>query len=276
MEPFRISPKEKKTEHEILLHNERFQSLLRIANYKTDNLQDLLDFSLQEAIQLTESRIGYIYFYDEKNKIFKLNSWSKEVHSHCRVAEPNTQYELEKTGCWGDVVRFRKPVMINDFSKSEFEIKGVPQGHVPLKKFLSIPVMVENNIVAVVGVANKEDDYDQTDIIQLTLMMDSVWKVVDRQKMIEELVLAKERAIQSDNLKSAFLANMSHEIRTPMNAIMGFSELLIKGAVSGKSLEKYAEIIHSRSTYLLTLIDDILDLSKVEAGILRIQKLLFM
>ncbi|NJO69642.1 MAG: GAF domain-containing protein, partial [Bacteroidetes bacterium] len=176
----------KKTEHEILLHNERFQSLLRIANYKTDNLQDLLDFSLQEAIQLTESRIGYIYFYDEKNKIFKLNSWSKEVHSHCRVAEPNTQYELEKTGCWGDVVRFRKPVMINDFSKSEFEIKGVPQGHVPLKKFLSIPVMVENNIVAVVGVANKEDDYDQTDIIQLTLMMDSVWKVVDRQKMIEE------------------------------------------------------------------------------------------
>jgi CheY-like chemotaxis protein/two-component sensor histidine kinase len=93
--------------------------------------------------------------------------------------------------------------------------------------------------------------------------------------MIEELVLPKEKAIESDKLKSAFLANMSHEIRTPMNAILGFSELLTKNISNPGSLEKFAHIIHSRSVYLLALIDDILNLSQVEAGIIRINPVKF-
>lgn len=260
----------KKVEHEILLNNERLQSLLRIANNESDNVQELLDFALHEAINLTESKFGYIYLYDEKTKAFRLNSWSNEVHMNCRIVEPNTIYELDKTGCWGDVVRFRKPVMINDYSPKHARAKGTPDGHVELLKFLSVPVVVDHKIVAVVGVANKQEDYNNNDVVQLTITMDSVWKIVERQMITEELIAAKEKAVQSDNLKSAFLANMSHEIRTPMNAIMGFSELLAKSPLSHEAVVKYGDIIHSRSTYLLTLIDDILDLSKVEAGILAI------
>lgn len=88
--------------------------------------------------------------------------------------------------------------------------------------------------------------------------------VTEREQMIEELRQAKSEAEQSDKLKSAFLANMSHEIRTPLNAIVGFSELMMYGDEEDK--EEYVQIINTNNELLLKLINDILDLSKLEAG----------
>lgn len=85
-----------------------------------------------------------------------------------------------------------------------------------------------------------------------------------------ELVMAKKRAEASDKLKSAFLANMSHEIRTPMNAIVGFSSLLQKTSITEERKEKYIKLIQSSSNSLLTLINDIIDISKLESGQLNI------
>jgi PAS domain S-box-containing protein len=85
-----------------------------------------------------------------------------------------------------------------------------------------------------------------------------------------ELHVSKEKAEESDRLKTAFLQNMSHEIRTPMNAIMGFSGLLVDNYNNKPKLEKYAEIITQRSNDLLDIINDILDISKIEAGQLPI------
>ena len=88
------------------------------------------------------------------------------------------------------------------------------------------------------------------------------------EKMAQELKDLKEKAELSDRLKSAFLANMSHEIRTPLNAIVGFSELMINCDDSSEK-EEYMEIIQSNNELLLRLINDILDLSKIESGILE-------
>lgn len=82
----------------------------------------------------------------------------------------------------------------------------------------------------------------------------------------EELLEAKERAEQSDRLKTAFLQNMSHEIRTPMNAIMGFSDLLTEQYNNKAKLEQYAQIISQRSADLLNIINEILDVAKIESG----------
>jgi signal transduction histidine kinase len=87
----------------------------------------------------------------------------------------------------------------------------------------------------------------------------------------QELVLAKEKAEQSDKLKSAFLANMSHEIRTPMNGIIGFANLL-REAENEEELNEFIEIIIKNGDHLLNLINDIIDLSKIEAGILKVNK----
>jgi len=81
-----------------------------------------------------------------------------------------------------------------------------------------------------------------------------------------KLIEAKARAEQSDNLKSAFLANMSHEIRTPMNAIIGFSNLLNDAEVSKEEREEFIEHIKNSGNILLQLIDDIIDISKLDAG----------
>ena len=88
----------------------------------------------------------------------------------------------------------------------------------------------------------------------------------------EELHNAKEKAEVADKLKSAFLANMSHEIRTPMNAIMGFSGLLAKGNIPEEKQKQFAEIIKRRSNDLLKIIDDILDISKIEANQIVLSK----
>jgi PAS domain S-box-containing protein len=82
----------------------------------------------------------------------------------------------------------------------------------------------------------------------------------------EELAAARDKAEESDRLKTAFLQNMSHEIRTPMNSIMGFSELLVKNFNNKDKLEKFSEIINQRCNDLLEIINDILDISKIESG----------
>lgn len=91
------------------------------------------------------------------------------------------------------------------------------------------------------------------------------WDVTNMQNIEQELIQARIKAEQSDRLKSAFLANMSHEIRTPLNAIVGFSRLMT--TTDNREDEKlYSEIINQNSDVLLQLINDILDLSKIEAG----------
>lgn len=88
----------------------------------------------------------------------------------------------------------------------------------------------------------------------------------DRKKLLDELQIAKEKAEESDRLKTAFLQNMSHEIRTPMNAIMGFSSLLPDNFDNKEKLLQFSEIIEQRCGDLLEIINDILDISKIESG----------
>jgi PAS domain S-box-containing protein len=86
-----------------------------------------------------------------------------------------------------------------------------------------------------------------------------------------ELIKAKDKAEESDRLKSAFLANMSHEIRTPMNGILGFSELLLKPGLSPEKTLRYTQIINFNSHQLLNIINDIIDISKIESGQVNIR-----
>ncbi|MFO7656190.1 MAG: ATP-binding protein [Bacteroidales bacterium] len=109
-------------------------------------------------------------------------------------------------------------------------------------------------------------EYQKLNYKYLTLNEELATSLHHIQKMNEELILAKAKAVESDNLKTVFLANMSHEIRTPMNAITGFSNMLLEPGLSEDQLKKYVQIINSSSQLLLTVIGDIIDMSKIEAG----------
>lgn len=179
---FESKKKELEKEKDILINQKRLESIIAILQSDVEDVQEFLDFALSEALKLTDSKLGYIYFYDEDKKEFTLNSWSKEVMGRCKINEPQTIYQLEKTGIWGEAVRQRKPIIVNDFSSPNTLKKGYPEGHAKLYNFLTVPIFFKGKIVAVIGAANKETDYTQTDVLQLSLLMDAVWKNTERKQ----------------------------------------------------------------------------------------------
>ena len=130
----------KRAEASVKLNEARLASLLRISQYPSTSIQELLDYALEEAIVLTASQIGYIYSYDETTQQFTLNTWSREVMPGCSVVAPRTMYQLAETGLWGEAVRQAGPVVVNDFQKPHPLKKGYPPGHAKLDKFLTVPI----------------------------------------------------------------------------------------------------------------------------------------
>jgi signal transduction histidine kinase/CheY-like chemotaxis protein len=97
-------------------------------------------------------------------------------------------------------------------------------------------------------------------------------EILEKVQTGKELLQAKQKAEESDRMKSAFLANMSHEIRTPMNGILGFAQLLSSPNTNDEKKRKYISIINDNGKLLLKIVDDILDFAKIEAGQLKIEK----
>ncbi|MCU0844653.1 MAG: PAS domain S-box protein [Spirochaetes bacterium] len=208
----------KEADADLRRNEARLRSLVEIFQHQPESIQSFLDYALDRAISLTASRVGYIYFYDEESRQFTLNTWSKEVMKECSIQEPRTVYHLDKTGIWGEAVRQRKPVLVNDFQNPNPLKKGYPEGHVELHRFLTVPIIVEEAIVAVVGVGNKESDYAESDVLQLTLMMDAVWKVVEQKKSRIEITRLLEE-------KELLLREVHHRIKNNMSTVMSLLSL---------------------------------------------------
>lgn len=122
------------------------------------------------------------------------------------------------------------------------------------KKFDALINSNVNNALALSIAANKEHKFQNE----------------AKGKQTEELSQAKEKAAESDNLKSAFLANMSHEIRTPMNSILGFANLLKEPELNHDKQQKYIKILEKSGARLLNTINDIVDMSKIHAGLVKV------
>jgi diguanylate cyclase (GGDEF)-like protein len=103
----------------------------------------------------------------------------------CR-AEKTRHYPMENAGVWADSVRLRRPVIHNDFENVPNR-KGMPEGHFPIRRHMSVPVMDGERIVAVAGVGNKETAYDESDVNQLTLFMTSMWSII-KQKRAQQIL----------------------------------------------------------------------------------------
>jgi hypothetical protein len=112
----------------------------------------------------------------------------------------------------------------------------------------------------------------RNDLDQITHYIAIKDDITERKNIVQQLLEAKEKAEESDRLKSAFLANMSHEIRTPMNAILGFSEILQHEGIQPGDRQEYIKLINDKGHDLMNIISDLIDISRIEAGDMKLVK----
>ncbi len=169
----------------------------------------------------------------------------------------------------GQVIKHKKPLLL----KSDDEARFAAENNIellgsPAACWLGVPMLNRDKATGIIVVQSYTDEnaYDQSTIRLLKLIAHELSIIIEREKMIRDLVAAKERAEESDRLKSAFLANMSHEIRTPMNGILGFAELLKEPKLSGEEQQMFIELIEKSGERLLNIINDLINISKIESG----------
>ena len=147
--------------------------------------KQVYDGVLDLAVRLTGSTIGFLHRVSEDQGSIRLTAWNAAALETC-TAVFDEHYPIGKAGNWADCVRLGRPVIYNDFASSPNQ-KGLPPGHAPLRRFLSVPV-VENGLVqAVFGVGNKEEEYDEGDVFQVQQVTNELQKLIRQRHAVERV-----------------------------------------------------------------------------------------
>ena len=374
-----------------------------------NSFEDLLQKALDDIEALMDSRISFFHFVAPDQKSLRLQEWSTRTKTEfCHTESIERHYAIDQAGVWVDCARLRKPVIHNDYASLAHK-KGMPQGHANVVRELTVPVIRNDRVVAILGVGNKSNDYTRDDVENLAYFADVIWEItehkrtemvlreseymfrtltekalvgvyiiqdglfryvnplwekifgysteevidkmspkdlaipedwstveqsqrrridgeidsvryefrattkdgrtvdlevfgsqtlyrgqpaiigmlvdittrkeaeavlMEQQDRLEalvaqrttELARAKDQAEAANRAKSEFLAKMSHELRTPLNAILGFSGLLMRESSLNEDQAQQLDLIHTSGEHLLNLINDVLDMSKIDAG----------
>jgi PAS domain S-box-containing protein len=172
-------------------NRERMEVLLQLPSMESATEQELADFVLDAGCRLTGSTLAFIGVMSRDESVFDITAWSKSAMKDCSVAASPFHFPIEKAGIWAEAVRQRKPLIVNDYPVPRPGKKGLPPGYVPITRFASVPIIEGDRIVMVCAVANKEAEYTDTDVDNLTLLMQGVWNHLRKRKADEEIKSAK-------------------------------------------------------------------------------------
>jgi PAS domain S-box-containing protein len=199
---------------ETMLNEARLEAVLQLSHMAGASLQEITDFALEQAVALTKSKIGYLAFMNEDETVLTMYSWSKEAMAECAISDKPLVYPLKTTGLWGEAARQRKPIVTNDYAAPNPLKKGLPDGHVGLRRHMNVPILDRGHIVIVAGVGNKEEDYDQSDVRQLTLLMEGMWTLIQRQRVQTELQRHRDHLEQLVRERTKALQQSHDELQT--------------------------------------------------------------
>lgn len=248
--------------------DEEFQQILyEIARTSmgTKAMEELLVVVRRELVKVLDTTNFYVALYNEKTEMLR------------KVIFVNEKFDIEewevKDSLSGEVIKYRKTLLLQGEERVNYAAKhGLNLIGVPPECWLGVPLMVDNKPIGVIVVQSYSDAkaYDKDSARLMEIIAHELAIVFQREKMIQDLIHAKEKAEESDRLKTAFLANISHEIRTPMNGILGFLELLAQPNLEEGQKDKYLEIVNKSGQRLLNTINNIVEVSKIESAQLEV------
>jgi len=242
---------QRKAEEKVRLNDIRQATLLKL--YEMQELPDneVCSFVLEASLPLTGSAIGFMGFLNDDESKMSIHSWSKSVMAECKIHDQPIVFSIAEAGIWGEAVRKRHPVIINDY-RSDARKRGVPAGHVRIEKFMAVPLFEREKVVALAAVGNKREDYGEQDVKQLQLLIEGMWQILKRREAEQDLIKQAERIRHFTN-------TVSHDLKNPAVAIHGLATVIRKkfGDLSQDKLEKFIEQIVKGSEQIITLADDI-------------------
>lgn len=191
------------------LNEARLEALLALSQMTDAPLQKITDFALEQGVLLTRSKIGYLSFANEDETVLTMHSWSRNTLERCQIDDQTYVYPVETTGLWGEALRQRRPIVTNEYAAANPWKRGLPEGHVPIYRHMNVPIFDGGRVVVVAGVGNKEEPYDDSDVRQLTLLMDGMWKLLQRQRTQAELHAYR---LHLEQLVEVRTAELNHEI----------------------------------------------------------------
>lgn len=241
------------------IHQLQYSVANAIVNSKT--LSELLAVVKTELSKLIDTKNFFVAIYNHKTDTLKQLIWVDEKDQY---NEWKTENSLS-----GLVVKKSETLLLN-----KYEIQQIAKNNnlkllgTPAECWLGVPLKAGDKVLGVIFVQSYRDinAYDKSSADLLEIIANQISVFIEKKKAEEELIIAKEKAEESDKLKTAFLQNMSHEIRTPLNSILGFSQLLNQDSVNIEDIKTFSGYIHSGGKRLMKLIDNIIDISKIESG----------
>ncbi len=153
----------------------------------THTLEELIRKTLDQVGALTGSPIGFYHFVEADQKTLSLQAWStRTVKEFCTAEGQGRHYPIDQAGVWADAVRQRRPVVHNDYASLPHR-KGLPDGHAAVTRELTVPIMRQGRVVAIVGVGNKRSGYTDADVEIVAFLADVAWAIIDRKRADEAL-----------------------------------------------------------------------------------------
>jgi PAS domain S-box-containing protein len=170
---------------------------LKLFEFAIDNpLKEMLTGMLDEICLLLKSPIGFFHFYIQDQEKLWLQTWSSKTQKDfCSAKSSDIHFDIENAGVWADAVRQKKPIIHNDFEALENK-KGMPEGHAKITRELIVPVIKNNEVLAVVGIGNKPTDYGEKDIEILSFLADVAWEITEHKLNENRLRQSEERFVQ--------------------------------------------------------------------------------